>query len=99
MPVVCSFGYENKDIFRKLRKAYGKGCASHVSVGKWAKAFRDGRPELSERLKIFLGQRHVIHSEIAKKSIPYLLLPNSLSILCKPLVMSQLLAITLAGNS
>jgi hypothetical protein len=26
-------------------------------------------------------------------------LPNSLSILCKPLVMSQLLAITLAGNS
>jgi hypothetical protein len=41
----------NKDIFDKLQEAYGEGCVSYAWVGKWAKAFREGRTLLADDLR------------------------------------------------
>jgi hypothetical protein len=48
MPVSYSFGHENKGIFDKLYETYGDGCVSYAWVGKWAKAFREGRTSLAD---------------------------------------------------
>jgi hypothetical protein len=39
---------KNKEIFDKLQEADGERCVSYAWVGKWAKAFRDGRASLAD---------------------------------------------------
>jgi hypothetical protein len=38
----------NKGIFDRVQQSYGKGCAFCAWVGKWAKAFREGRTSLAD---------------------------------------------------
>jgi hypothetical protein len=39
---------KSKDIFHKLHEADGEECVSYAWIGKWTKAFNEGRASLAD---------------------------------------------------